>query len=132
MVAFGNVNDDAAFIHYGASFNASGDVYAWLDVRHYSTFNPSSVTGTHGTAGGDGKAGMTVAAVADYTTPQTIDLDTALLKPGLNVFEFFDNRQIPDPTAKENHFVKNTWTTLKYVRVVALPAKVEDLTIFVR
>ena len=69
---------------------------------------------------------------ADYTTPQTIDFDAALLKPGLNVFEFFDNRQIPDPTASGNHYVKNTWTTLKYVRVLTLPPKVEGLTIFVR
>lgn len=68
-MAFGNVNDDAAFIHYGAEFKADGDAYAWPDVRHGSTWNPSSVTGTHKTEGGGGKTGKTVAAVADVTTP---------------------------------------------------------------
>ena len=65
----------------------------------------------------------TETTTADYTAAQSFELDAALLKPGLNVFEFFDNRQIPDPAAPNNHYVKNTWTTLEYVRVLAKPPK---------
>ena len=68
-MAFGNVNDDAAFIHYGLEFKANGDALGWPDVRHYSTWNPSSVTGTHRTTGDRGSQGLTEGVFVDVTTP---------------------------------------------------------------